>query len=30
MDVVFIGAMAAFLLACCGFAAGCDALGERK
>lgn len=30
MDVVFIGAIAVFLVAACGFAAGCEALGEKK
>lgn len=30
MDMVFIGAIVVFLLASCGFAAGCGVLGERK
>lgn len=30
MDLVFIGAIVVFLVASFGFAAGCDALGERK
>ena len=30
MDVVFIGALVAFLLAAYGFAAVCEQLGERK
>jgi hypothetical protein len=29
MDIVFIGAIAAFLLATCAFANGCEKLGER-
>ena len=30
MDIVFVGAIAAFLLATCAFAAGCAKLGERQ
>lgn len=30
MDLVFIAALAAFLLVCWAFAEGCSKLGERK
>lgn len=30
MDLVFIGAMVAFLLLCLGMAQGCSKLGERQ
>lgn len=30
MDLVFIGAIVAFLVAACGFAAGCDHLRGPK
>lgn len=30
MDLVFIGAMVAFLLLCLAMAAGCSKLGERQ
>ncbi|HJV49983.1 MAG TPA: potassium ABC transporter ATPase [Noviherbaspirillum sp.] len=30
MDVVYIGAIVAFLAVVCAFAAGCDQLGRRE
>lgn len=30
MDIVYIGAIVAFLLATCAFAIGCDKLGGRR
>jgi hypothetical protein len=30
MDIVYIGAIVAFLLVTCAFAAGCAKLGERQ